>query len=149
MADTSRPGLGIGHPAPLQHRVSHPLLFLAILAGPTLWLTQLLAGFAFSSYLCFAGAPRPSGAAVPGWLEPLLVSLNIAAVMLSLAALAAGWRMLVRTADEHQARSGDVVDAGEGRTRFLATWALVVSALFAVASLFNTINLVLVPQCLS
>jgi hypothetical protein len=55
--------------------------------------------------------------------------------------------LLGRTVHEHKGRSGGVMDAGEGRTRFLAVWGIFISLVFFVATLANTFSLVLVPLC--
>jgi hypothetical protein len=149
MAEPARATLEIGHPAPHRNRVPNWLLFGAIGAGPTLWLAQLLIGFAFSSYLCFPDLPREPPLAVPSWMNATLIAANVIAILLTAASAFAGWRMLDRTSGEHEGQPGGMVDAGEGRTRFLAIWALVTSGLFLAAIVFNTINLVLVPSCLS
>ena len=39
------------------------------------------------------------------------------------------------------------MDAGEGRTRFLAVWGLFTAMVFIVALLANTFSLFLVPIC--
>ena len=148
MVESSRDTLEIGHPAPHRDRVPNWQLFGAIAAGPALWLAQLLIGFAFSSVLCFPDLPRQQPT-VPGWMGTLLVAANVVAIVLTAGAAFAGWRMLDRTSGEHDDQPGGMVDAGEGRTRFLAIWALVTSGLFLAAIVFNTINLVLVPSCLS
>lgn len=149
MAEPARATLEIGHPAPHRHRVPNWLLFCAIGTGPTLWLVQLLVGFAFSSYLCFPDHPRIPPLSVPVWMDPVLIATNSAAIVITAAAAVIGWRMLVRTAGEHDDQPGGMVDAGEGRTRFLATWALVASGLFLAAIVFNTLNLVMLSSCLS
>jgi hypothetical protein len=56
-------------------------------------------------------------------------------------------RLRTWTVDEHRARSGGVLEAGEGRTRFLATWGIFISVVFIVAMLANTLSLFLVPLC--
>lgn len=105
-------------------------------------MAQLLFGFASTSYLCEPGDP----ASVPKWLAPALVTLNVVALLAAIAALAIGVRFVRRTAHEHRG-SGELLDAGEGRTRFLATWAALISAVFIVAILANSLSLLLVPLC--
>jgi hypothetical protein len=149
MSDSARDTLEIGHPAPHRNRVPQWLLFTAIGAGPMLWLAQLLIGFAFSSHLCFPDRPRLPPLSVPAWMDPLLIAANVVAIALTAVAAVIGWRLLVSTSGEHDDQPGGMVDAGEGRTRFLAIWALVTSGLFLAAIVFNTINLVMLPSCLS
>jgi hypothetical protein len=142
------PHLAIGHPAPLRHAVPAPLLVFALLAPPAAWLAQLLAGFAFPSYLCFPNLPRvPEIAVAPGWLAPLVIALNLLGLVAAAGGLAIAVPLLRRTAGEHGDKPGSLADAGEGRTRFLATSAVFVGILFLASILFNTIYLWLVPLC--
>jgi hypothetical protein len=140
--------LAIGHPAPLRDAISLWALAFAVLAPPAAWLIQLAAGFACSSYLCFPNVPRvPELATAPGWLTPVLIALNLLGLLVAAGGIAVALPLLRRTAHEHADQPGSVEDAGEGRTRFLAVWAVVIGGLFLAAILFNTINLWLVPLC--
>jgi hypothetical protein len=143
MSDTGHTNLDTGHPAPARHRVSAIDLAAALCSAPAAWLAQLLFAFSATSYLCRAG----DTSATPGWLQPLLIALNLLALAVAAAALTRGLVLLRRTAHEHQSRSGGVLDAGEGRTRFLAVWSVFISIVFIVAILANSFSLLLVPLC--
>jgi hypothetical protein len=147
MAATERVNLGIGHPAP--HReAGPPLLFLfALFGAPAAWLIELLIGFAVTSYTCDMHQTRGSLAAVPAWVTPVIAVVNILALLIGALALLAGVVLLRRTQGEHEARSGEPIDVGEGRTRVLAVWAIVGSIIFIVALLTNTFSLSLVSIC--
>ena len=139
-------GLDIGHPAaPQRHRANPALLLFALLGAPAAWMTQLLFAFASTSYVC-AGAMR---GAIPAWLDPVIAGLNFAGLTIALAALTVALGLLRRTAHEHRKRSGAVLEAGEGRTRFLAVWGIFISLVFFVATLVNSFSLFLVPLCRS
>jgi hypothetical protein len=148
VAAYENPPLAIGHPAPLRDAISLWALAFAVAAPPLAWLVQLLAGFAFSSYLCFPNVPRvPELAAAPYWLTPLLIGLNVIGLLAAGGGIAVAVPLLRRTVHEHADQPGGVDDAGEGRTRFLSVWVVVIGGDFLAANLFNTINLWLVPRC--
>jgi hypothetical protein len=149
MTDTQHAPLNIGHPAPQRHDIPAPTTLFALGAAPFAWLAQLLAGFATTSYVCFTGLAHSPPAGVPGWLPPLLSTINIVALLVALAGLAAGARLLRRTAGERAERSGGLLDVGEGRTRFLVTFSIFSSAVFCVGILANSFSLFVVPLCRS
>ncbi|MBZ9673667.1 hypothetical protein [Mesorhizobium sp. ES1-3] len=140
---THSDGLDIGHPAPQRHDARPVLLVFALLAAPAAWTAQLLFAFASTSYIC-AG---PTATAVPAWLAPAVIGLNLAALAIAASALVVALALLRRTLDEHRQRSGGVLEVGEGRTRFLAVWGLFTSLAFVVATLANSFSLLLVPLC--
>jgi hypothetical protein len=78
------------------------------------------------------------------WLLP---AVNLAALIGAGLALALGVRNLRRTRHEHDAGSGGVMDAGEGRTRFLSIWGIWIGVLFIVAIAFNTIAVFWIGLC--
>ena len=136
-------GLDIGHPAPERHQ-AHPLsLLFALLGAPTGWSAQLLFGFSSTSYFCTG----QKGIAIPTWLIPAVIGSNLAAMAIAVAGLLVALALLRRTTHEHRQRSGGVLDAGEGRTRFLATWSALTSIVFFVATLANSFSLFLVSSC--
>jgi hypothetical protein len=97
--------------------------------------------FASTSYLCVGGV------VVPGWMAPTIIALNIVSLAIAVASLILALNLSRQTAHEHRNRSGNVFDAGEGRTRFLAVWGAVISLVFLVAILANSLSLFLVPSC--
>jgi hypothetical protein len=136
-------GLDIGHPAPQRH-LAHPLsLLFALLGAPAGWIIQLFFGFASTSYLCTGQA----GIAVPAWLDPSVIGFNFAALAIAVTALMVALALVRRTTHEHRRRSGGILDAGEGRTRFLAMWGVCISIVFFVATLANSFSLFLVASC--
>jgi hypothetical protein len=147
MTDTQPANLEVGHPAPQRHHAAPATVLFALCGAPAVWLMQLLIGFATTSYVCFTGQAHVVLASVPGWLQPLVIAANLIALAIGLAALAAGIRLLRQTGEEHQERSGGVLDAGEGRTRFLAVIGLFGSAILGIAMLANTFALFMVPLC--
>ena len=147
MPDTEHISLGIGHPAP-HRQAARPLFFLfALLGAPAAWIIELLVGFAVTSFTCDMHQSRAALSAVPGWVPPLITVVNLLALLIAALSLVAGVVLIRRTHGEHHARSGEPIDAGEGRTRVLAVWAIVGAIIFLIALLTNSFSLSLVPIC--
>ena len=102
MTGAGESALNVGHPAPQRHAANPVLLLFALFGGPLGWMGQLLFAFASTSYVCSGSV----NVAVPGWLAPALILLNIAGLAVAIAAVAVALRLLRRTAHEHRARSG-------------------------------------------
>lgn len=137
-----------GHPSPHRDRVSASLLFLGLFAGPVAWGLQLVTNFALASYRCYPGyAPRSS--ILPGWQwsSPAILAINIAAAILALAGAAISYWHWQASRDEHHGSVGHAVEAGEGRTRFLAVWGVMTGLGFFAAIMFDTVAFLMVPQC--
>jgi hypothetical protein len=136
------------HPSPHRDRVSVPLLFLGLFLGPVAWGLQLITNFALASYRCYPdGAPRTS--ILPGWQwsSPAILLINVTAAVLALIGAAISYSLWQTVRNEHRGTVGHLVDAGEGRTRFLALWGVMTGLGFLVAILFDTVALSMVPQC--
>ena len=135
---------GAAHPAPHRDRVAtHEALF-AVWGAPIAWLVQLSVSFAFSSNPCFAAGDRLF--ASPGvQLAPLIASC--AALLVALAALWVGVVLFRRTAGETGGGKRHLVETGQGRTRFMAVWAMAFSCVFVVLIAVNIGLLVVLPTC--
>jgi len=135
------------HPSPHRDKVKLEMLLLALAAGPTAWIFQLVVDFGLSSDLCRRyGVPR---AEADIWAPErlFLAGINLACLAVVLAggftALAA-WR---RTRAEKPGDVAELVEIGEGRTRFLAACGMMTAAVFAVAILFDTAWPFFIPSC--
>ena len=72
---------------------------------------------------------------------------SLIAIVISVASGATAVRSWLRTRDESAGSGHHLVDAGEGRTRFLAMFGILTSLLFLIATLFATAVIFLVPLC--
>jgi hypothetical protein len=138
-ASNDHASFDIGHPAPDRARVGTGLLVLCLLAAPALWSLQHLVLYGFASLYC-------SSAAGAGWIHWLLPAVNLAALIAAALATFLAYRNLRLTRREHGA-SGGMMDAGEGRTRFLSIWGIWLGATFMLAIAFNTIVVFWVGLC--
>lgn len=147
MASSAAARLEIGHPSPERDKVSMPVLAFALAGGPVAFMLQLLIGFAFASYVCLPSRPGALPSGPPGWLVWTITAANVIALAVATLALATGIVLTRRTKHEHRHASAGMLDAGEGRTRFLAVWGVFTSLLFLLAIGSNTLSLFLVPLC--
>lgn len=136
----------IGHPAPDRERVGLGILMLGLFGAPLVWAVQLLLIYGFASYACAGGVLQPPHAS-PAWLNWLLPLVNVAALLLAALATAASYRNLRRTRHEHTGHFRGVMDAGEGRTRWLSIWGIWMGIVFMLAIAFNTIGVFWAGLC--
>ncbi|MGH7634970.1 MAG: hypothetical protein ACRENC_14640, partial [Gemmatimonadaceae bacterium] len=61
---------------------------------------------------------------------------------------AVSWHSWRLTKGEHRGGHGALLDAGEGRTRFMAYAGMLSSGLFALAIILSSFALFIVPACL-
>jgi hypothetical protein len=143
---TLTPALERHHPAPQRSAVGRRSLAFALLGAPTAWALQLTLGYGLAAHACFPG-DLPLAAPVWTPVEPVLAAISAAAFLLG---LAAGWTALRNWRKVRHERPGShrhLLEAGEGRTRFLAMWGLLTSLMFLLALLFTAFNLLLIPLC--
>ncbi len=139
---------GAARPAPHRHRVGATLLVLGLFAVPLMWGIRLVANFAIASHFCFPGALRLH--ALPhalGWVWPTMIGINVLSILIAVAVGLVNYRKWRLTADESAGPRSALIEIGEGRTRFLSAWGLLVASLFVVAAGFDLIALCIVPVC--
>lgn len=133
------------HPSPHRHRVRLVLVVAGLIAGPLAWLLVLNLSYGFSSFPCFPGANRIVTPQSPWpWMPGLVVALHVAAIGITAAAGFIAYRTWRATQTE---AAGHPLDIGEGRTRFMGAWGMMVSALFIGLLVFNLINTAMVAPC--
>ena len=140
--------LAVGHPAPHRYRVGAAAQLFPLCGAPAAWSLLELVQYALVSHACFP-THQPRATLPPGWssLQPVLVAVGALAVAIGVAALLVAWRNLRATSREHPGAVGDLLEVGEGRTRFLAVWGMLLSGGFVAATLFQILALILVPPC--
>lgn len=140
--------LDAAHPAPHRERVGAFAQIVALCGAPAAWSLLELVQYGFASYGCFPGY-QPRAHVSLGWtdLRLALLGVGIAALAVAAVSLAVAWRLFRRTAEEYRGAVGELLEVGEGRTRFLAVWSVLFSVGFLFAILFQILALVLVPPC--
>ena len=134
------------HPSPQRERVGRFAIWFAIAAAPLAWNLQLLFNVGLSSYGCF---PHDEPRARPLWahLPSAVGAIEVAAFVVCVVAALVAWRNWHRTRTERPGSAHRVLEAGDGRTRFMALVGLLTSGLFGLAVILAAIVLALVPPC--
>jgi len=134
-------------PGPYRGPVTFAELAFGLAGGPIAWAVEFNVGYGLASWPCFPGDQRMQ---LPlygyDWSWPAMVAILFAATFIALLALWVSWRSLQKSHAQPQ-RPDDHVDAGTGRTCFLALWGVVFSGGFALASLVTGVAYLTVPRC--
>jgi hypothetical protein len=122
------------HPAPHRGRVSLVTLLFGVFAAPVAWNLQLLFEAAISGHVCYPKDTPLSGvgAGAHGWA----LGIDVLCLILALVALGVSLRSWREVRAEKRGSGHHLLDAGEGRTRFLAMLGILNSCLFLLAILF-------------
>jgi hypothetical protein len=146
MAPEDLSQVSIKHAAPHRHRVSLTALFFGLAAAPTAWNAQLLFSVALSAHACY---PRDVPLTLPIWSDLwwILLAIGVAGMALAIAGGLVSWRSWRLTFEEAPGSAHNLLDLGEGRTRFLAMFGILASFLFALGLLFATAAVFVVPLC--
>jgi hypothetical protein len=123
-------------------------LAIGLLAAPLAWFVQLVVAYGLASHACF-----PRDVSLPGtfdgwdWVWAAGLALNLVALLACAAAGLLCWRQWRRARGEASGSHSRLIEAGEGRTRFLAIFGIWSGVWFAIAVIADTILLVEVPLC--
>jgi hypothetical protein len=135
-----------GHPAPHANRVGILRLLLLLAGAPIAWAVQIAAGYGAAAYACYPDRASLAAPVLPH-LHGALVTLSVVAIAVSLLCALLSYRSWRTTRHEFEGDHHHLLDAGEGRTRFMSMCALISSVMFALALVLTTSVLVLVAPC--
>jgi len=134
------------HPAPHRNRAVKAELAFASLAPPLAWSTHLVVNYAFASLACYPdGTLRTSPLFKRLW--PLLIAVDVASLLMSAIAVIIAYRIWQATSQEMRETGSPLGETGEGRTRFLAIWGILIGCGFFIAVLFDFVGLWILPLC--
>jgi hypothetical protein len=123
-------------------------MLFAVWGAGTAWIVQLIVDYALAAHRCYpADMPVISTGVPGGWSYPVLLALNLFAILTAVAATFVAYRIWHRTKDEHGGSTHHLLTAGEGRTRFLAMCGQLAGLGFLVAILFDTVAIYMMPRC--
>jgi hypothetical protein len=134
------------HPAPAGHRVALGALWFGLFGAPLVWSIQLMLNYGLVAYSCFPGS-EPRSTPLFGGLRTTVLIAGVVALAIALAAGVTAWRSWRATRHEHPGGQEYLLEAGEGRTRFMALAGMLVSGLFVLGVIMNAIPLFIVPLC--
>jgi hypothetical protein len=122
--------------------------FFGLFGGPLAWYLQLCAGYALASGPCFREGNRVTGP-LPAlqWSFVAMIFSIAAAVAVALLSAVISWRVYRRTKDEAPGETIHPIEAGGGRTRFLALWGVFLGAAFALATAMTGVDSLMLPRC--
>ncbi|TFI57530.1 hypothetical protein E2493_14250 [Sphingomonas parva] len=146
MSSRDAPETAVSHPSPQRERVSSPRLLLALILAPTAWLGQLIASYSLSSVACDPSGSSVDMEVVPG-LWTLLLLINLASLAAGTVGIWLAWAAWRRSRREKAGGRHTLLDVGEGRTRFMAVSALIVSGIFLVAIAAEAAALLILQRC--
>lgn len=142
MANDQQSGSTAAHPAPHRHKVAAGLLWFGLCGAPLAWIGLEMFSYVLSMGVCTSQADAHTGAT---WTAMLAAS--IVAGLIALAAIVVAVNNWRKTRHESQGSAHNLLEVGEGRTRFLAMCGLLTSAGFIVAFIFSATTLLVVPLC--
>ena len=134
------------HPSPHRERVSLWSSWFALLAAPHAWSLQLLINTALTGYACYPH-DVPFEDPIWGGVRTTVAVIEAVAVAVSLAGGFIAWRNWRRTREEKPGSGQRLMEAGDGRTRFMAMSGILVTLLFLVAIVFSWIQFIVLPGC--
>jgi hypothetical protein len=136
------------HPAPHRERVALAALVFPVLAPPLAWSLHLVVNFAFSSHACYPdGEPLSAPPTRFDWLWSLLIAVDFVSMAVGLVAAIVAYRSWILSALERAETGRPLMEAGEGCTRFLAIWGVLIGAGFPIATAFDFVGLWVLPIC--
>jgi hypothetical protein len=136
------------HPAPARHRASLAALWFGLFGAPAAWSVQMLADYSTNAHGCYPRLyPLPSPTMGAARMTLVLSLVSAAAVLIGIAALVVALRSYMATRPEWRGVAHELLEVGEGRTRFMALSGVMLSALFLLASLVHAASVLLLAEC--
>jgi hypothetical protein len=134
------------HPVPASRAVAPAVLWFGLFGAPVAWSLQLLASYALVAHGCYPDAEPITMPVVPG-LRTLVLGTGAAALAVALLAGGVAWRSWRATQHEHQGEHEALLEVGAGRVRFMALAGILLSAVFVLGIVMNTVPLLLLRPC--
>ena len=117
-----------------------------LIGAPAAWFVQVVASSGLGQEACYPKA-TPLGAPAFGGLGAILPLLEVAALVVALAAATTAYVCWRRSRGERAGGGHALVDIGEGRSRFMAMAGILTSLGFAGAILFTLSAILAVRGC--
>ena len=135
-------------PAPRSSRVSMIRTGAGLFGAPAAWLAQFSLSEPLAAHACY---PYQAPLSAPIWegLPVMLAAISIACFAAALLSGFVAWSSWRQSERKQAGAKGTVIEAGEGRNRFLIKLSLMSSFIFILAILFNICAVLLVPPCSS
>jgi len=134
------------HPAPHRGRISLFAIWFSILAGPLVWSLQQVINAGLAAHSCY---PHDEPVSAPIWsaMAKGATWVELIACLVCVIGAVVAWRSWRRTRTERSGSAHHLIEAGDGRSRFMAMVGLLSSSLFLLAVLFAAVSFWIVPGC--
>lgn len=121
-------------------------LYVGMTVAPLAWALHMLVSYSLAAHACF---PTDAALGRPVWpdLRSFVVVATVGAWLMLWAGFLVAWLNWRATGRASSAGSGQILQTGSGRSRFMALCGLLVSGLFAVALCFTTAGVFVIPDC--
>jgi hypothetical protein len=148
MSDESIGFSAARHPSPHRERVGLLPLFYGLFIAPIVWAGNLMITYALATHACFPGHdPLVNVASDFGFAWPLILALFLATLLLCASGFVVSWRNWIASGTESEGHVHHLLDAGEGRTRYLSIIGMAYAVLFFALTVVGAIILAIVPLC--
>jgi len=135
-------------PAPRRGRVSMIRIVVGLFGAPAAWIAQFSLSEPLAAHACY---PYQEPLSAPIWegFPVILAAISITCFAAALLSGFVAWTLWLQSERGLVGEGGSVIEAREGRIRFLGKLSLMSSFIFIVAIIFNICALLLVPPCSS
>jgi hypothetical protein len=136
----------VDHPAPHRAAVGRNALWFGLFGGPFFWSAQLIVTYTLAAHACFPQRQPLIRASSPAaWIAACaVIVIAFIGCIAALVTSTANWRA---TRTEKSGADAALLEAGEGRTRFMAYAGILLSALFTGGVVLSALAVLLVPVC--
>jgi hypothetical protein len=138
------------HPAQHRDRVSLVAIFYGLFIAPIVWAGNLMTTYALATHACYPGhEPLDRVIGGFGFAWPLILILYLITLVLCASAFFVSLRNWQITGSETEGHHHQLLERGEGRTRYLGIIGMAFSLLFFVITAVGAVILAIVPLCAS
>lgn len=136
------------HPAPHREKVGLAALFYGLFAAPIVWAGDLMINFALVGHACYPDGLPVLGhpTAGFGFVWPLVLAIRLVALVLIASGIYVAYRNW-RVTGPSEGHHHQLIERGEGRTRFLGIVGMGFGAMFFIIVAVEAITLAMVPMC--
>jgi hypothetical protein len=137
-----------GQPHPSPHR-AHAWAWatgFGLIGGPLAWSLQLFVNASIGAHGCYP-ADAPLAQAIWSNTTMVMAVVDVAAMLVCIGALWSAWHSWRRTRAERPGSAHHLMEAGDGRTRFMAMAGMLTSGLMLAAVVLSIASAMAIPGC--
>lgn len=122
-------------------------LAFGLLSAPIAWVMHLLVNYSIAGQSCFGAAEMEEATLSSHDALSTIFIVDLAALALAASAGYVAFQLWKKTKDEKAGDTEKLVQAGEGRTRFMAMCGILASTLFGLAIAIDALGSIVGPPC--